>query len=556
MINAMKNPNHQLHQKPQEQTINTDIHPFLPQKRLFKAYDIRGEMRWFTDDFIWSLANAFARLYASCGDTVVIGFDVREHSEAIAKFLAFACHSKGLQVIWLGQVTMPILAFVANQYAGNGLMVTASHSEKQINGVKWLVNHESPSSDDILQLFEQLNEESELSADLLANIDNIIHQIHISTTHFADYQSAIHQGIDNIYQNIYADFDKTIDKTVDKNFDKKVDNFSQKSAQNQPLAIEKIVIDCMNGATARFAKDLFSSFGLDCVMLNDTPDPNFPKGNPDPCEGGRLHELCQSILLHQADMGLAFDGDGDRLMVADHTGTPLSPDNLLYLLAGIAIDEYPKQDKPVAEVIFDVKCSHHLPVLIEQRGAVPVMEKTGSSLMRKSLQNKSRFSIFAGELSGHFLFNDGYFVLHDDAMYAGIRLINWLNFQQDSLKTIINNLPKSVSTPDMYIPIDSSESGQLLIERLLKLTKKPFWAIKKRFWIKNVQTIDGLRLDFGYGFGILRKSNTGNFLTVRFSANTLEDLQKVQNVFVDLCHFIDENPNKPIAKIVANIQPI
>lgn len=292
------------------------------------------------------------------------------------------------------------------------------------------------------------------------------------------------------------------------------------------------------------------------MVLNNIPDANFPKGNPDPCEQGRLAELSLAVVKEQADIGLAFDGDGDRLMVVDNKGLPLKPDDLLYILAGVAIDEYKNSKLQPAEVIFDVKCSHHLPLLIEQRGALPIMEKTGSSLMRKSLQNKTRFSIFAGELSGHFLFNDGYFILHDDAMYAGLRLLNWLNFQQNTLLNIVENLPKNISTPDMYIPIDNAEVGQVFIKKLLNLTKKPFWAIKQRFMIKKVQTIDGLRLDFQYGFGILRKSNTGNFLTVRFSADNLENLQKVQNVFVDLCHFIDENPDKTIAKQVAIIRPI
>lgn len=512
--------------------IISEFHPFLPQKRLFKAYDIRGELRWFTDDFLLSLGIAFAKKFQQATDTVVIGHDVRQDSDMIAKFLAYACHQAGLTVYWLGQITTPMMAFMANTLTGNGLMVTASHSEKHINGIKWLVNHESPHSDDILALFETLREPPDLTKELLHDIDNIVNKINTIDSIFNDYQQAIAQAIGHISQKIYPT---------------KTNNFH----------IKKIIIDSMNGATARYAYDFYTKFGFDCQVLNDIPDPTFPKGNPDPCEQGRLDELSCAVVSQQADIGLAFDGDGDRLMVVDSMGNLLKPDDLLYILAGIAIDEYPNTnaEKP-SEVIFDVKCSHHLPLLIEQRGALPIMEKTGSSLMRKSLQNKSRFSIFAGELSGHFLFNDGYFILHDDAMYAGLRLLHWLNFQEKPLSHILENLPKNISTPDMYIPIDSSESGQLFIKRLLNLTKKPFWAIKQRFMINHVQTIDGLRLDFQYGFGILRKSNTGNFLTVRFSADNLENLQKVQTIFVDLCHFIDENPDKPIAKQVATIRPI
>lgn len=514
-----------------DEHIIPDFHDFLPQKRLFKAYDIRGELRWFTDDFLLSLAIAFAKLFQQASDSIVIGHDVRKDSDYIAKFLAYACYQAGLTVYWLGQVTTPMMAFMANVYTGNGMMVTASHSEKHINGIKWLVNHESPSQTDILALFDTLSEPPDLTTEQLQQIEQIVYHINIVNDVFLQYQQAISQSIANIRQKIYP------------------------NRQNSHT-IKKIVIDSMNGATARYALDFFSQFGFDCVVLNNIPDANFPKGNPDPCEQGRLAELSLAVVKEQADIGLAFDGDGDRLMVVDNKGLPLKPDDLLYILAGVAIDEYKNSKLQPAEVIFDVKCSHHLPLLIEQRGALPIMEKTGSSLMRKSLQNKTRFSIFAGELSGHFLFNDGYFILHDDAMYAGLRLLNWLNFQQNTLLNIVENLPKNISTPDMYIPIDNAEVGQVFIKKLLNLTKKPFWAIKQRFMIKKVQTIDGLRLDFQYGFGILRKSNTGNFLTVRFSADNLENLQKVQNVFVDLCHFIDENPDKTIAKQVAIIRPI
>lgn len=509
----------------------THFHPFLPQKRLFKAYDIRGELRWFTDDFLLSLSFAFANLFKKNNNCVVVGYDVRQYSEHIAKFLAYACHKIGLQVYWLGQITTPMMAFMASRYSGNGLMVTASHSEKHIHGIKWLVNHQSPSGEDILALFDTLTEVVDLDISLHQKILQLVDNIDKIDNAFWQYQQATTHVIANIRQRIYP-------------------------SKSISTAVKKIVIDCMNGATSRYAFDFFSNFGFDCIVLNDTPDPNFPKGNPDPCEQGRLNELCQAVITHTADIGLAFDGDGDRLMVVDSSGTILKPDDLLYILAGIAIDEYQKPHAYQSEVIFDVKCSHHLPLLIAQHGALPIMEKTGSSLMRQSLQNKSRFSIFAGELSGHFLFNDGYFILHDDAMYAGLRLLNWLSFQEKSLTDILKNLPTSISTPDMYIPIDSNESGILFIKKLLNLTKKPFWAIKQRFMIKNVQTIDGLRLDFQYGFGILRKSNTGNFLTVRFSADNLENLQKVQNVFVDLCHFIDENPDKNIAKQVASIRPL
>lgn len=505
------------------------LHPFLPQQKLFKAYDIRGEWRLFTDDFIVAVANVFADLFANANaPDVVIGYDVRQGSPELAMMCKLAIEQQGINVHWLGQVTTPLMAFTANQYSGNGIMITASHSEKHINGIKWLVNHESPSSDDIKKLFAKLAEQPITFPNLdVAWLNDNLAKISTDIDYFAGYQHAMQQAIANINQQI---------------------------GQYPINAItpKKLVIDCLNGATSQFAQSLFESFGYECVMLNAKADGNFPKGNPDPTEFGRLTELSQAVIQEKADLGLAFDGDGDRIMVMDSHGQMLSPDNLLFLLANIALEEVQKNKQLPAEIIFDVKCSHHIPNLLNERGAIAIMEKTGSSLMRKSLQNQSRFSIFAGELSGHFLFNDGYFVLHDDAMYAGVRLLNWLQRQPLPLTAIIQQLPNSISTADMYLPIASPEVGQNLVNQLITLSKKPFRMLKLRFAVRQISTIDGLRLDFNNGFGVLRKSNTGNFLTVRFAGNTLTDLQHIQSVFVKLCQSVDKN----LAEQVANIQPV
>lgn len=514
------------------------LHPFLPQQKLFKAYDIRGDVRLFSDDFLWALANTLAKQYArSNASEIMIGYDVRLQSREIANFLALACEQQGLTVCWLGQVTTPMMAYMAYQYSGNGMMVTASHSEKHINGIKWLINGESPSSQDIEQLYFSLADEPATlpSQDVYQQLQQaLLNRPQIDA--FAAYQADMQRAL------------STIQKTYNT-------NLTTLNHSNQPLTSKRLVIDCMHGATSIFAKTLFTGLGYDCIMLNDEPNGLFPAGNPDPTETGRLSELSAMVVTYQADLGLAFDGDGDCLMVVTATGAVVTPDHLLYLLATIALDEAPNTqgiEASKSEVIFDVKCSHHLPQLIVARGAIPVMEKTGSSLMRKSLQNKSRNSVFAGELSGHFLFNDGYFVLHDDAMYAAARLLNWLDHQPNSLLDILMALPLSISTADMYLPIDTSEAGQQLVSQLIQLSKNLFSALKQAFNVKQMNTIDGLRLDFARGFGIVRKSNTGNFLTVRFCGDSLDDLYQVQTVFVDLCRSVDTQ----LAEQVANIQPL
>lgn len=505
------------------------LHPFLPQKKLFKAYDIRGELTLFTDDFLWALANGFAQLFACYRGEVVIGYDVRHQSETIAKFIAFACQAQGIKVIWLGQVTTPIMAFTASQYSGHGLIVTASHSERHINGIKWLVDYESPSTADIMALYDSLADYPAIlpNKTLIEAITNQVFATH-TATFFHDYQQGMMAAL------------AAVDRQQQR------DNIVASAAKKFYL-----VIDCMNGATSAFAAALFEKLGHRCMMLNDTPDANFSKGNPDPTEAGRLSELARAVTHYQADLGLAFDGDGDRIMVVDAQGRMVSPDHLLYLLATIALTESPVREIPT-EIIFDVKCSHHVPTLLANQGAVPVMEKTGSSLMRKSLQSKQRHSVFAGELSGHFLFNDGYFVLHDDAMYAGARLLHWLSYQSASLSDMIDALPISVNTADMYLPIDNAEMAKTLVSKLVQIAKMPLESLKQVLAVKHICTIDGLRVDFANGFGVLRRSNTGNFLTVRFSGNTLADLQAVQTFFVRLCERVDAD----LAKQVAQIQPV
>lgn len=509
------------------------LHPFLPQQALFKAYDIRGDITLFSDDFLWALGQGFARLFGQHGGgRVAIGYDVRAFSPRIAAFIAYHCHAQGLHVDWLGQVTTPMMAYAASCQDGHGVMVTASHSPRHVHGVKWLCAHHSPSGEAIAALFDDLADLPAYvptSADV-ARVHAVVHQFaHLSTPAFDAYQSAMAQAFADIQRTCYPD----------------------NTPKHAPL---RLVIDCMNGATGAFAERLFRGFGYDCQLLNAMPDGSFPKGNPDPAEPSRLAELRHAVVAHGADMGLAFDGDGDRVMVVDGHGQMVAPDNLLYLLAQVALAERPMLDgvKITAEVMFDVKCSHHVPTLLSTQGAVPIMQKTGSSLMRQALQSRRRASVFAGELSGHFLFNDGYFVLYDDAMYAALRLLHWLRHQRATFAELLTALPVSISTADMYLPIASAEHGQRLLNQLLAHVQKPLSRLMRAFAVREISTVDGLRLDFAHGVGVLRRSNTGNYLTVRFCGDTLADLQHAQRVFSRLCASVDDD----LAAQVAQIQPV
>ena len=581
--------------------------PFAAQQSLFRAYDIRGANQYFTSSFIQALGHAFATLYNAQDsqptqnistnssvetkqNIVVIGYDMRIGSEAIAHTLSTVLAQQGLRVIQLGLITTPMMAFWAMQYQGHGIVVTASHSAKDILGIKWLVNNKSPSSSEIQTLYHQLtaNHGHHTYPDNQAK-NSVLHSENIESID-NNYDSKLptdllEQSPTNQVGNVYID-------AIAQVFEKLFQHNHSVTAANQKNAYKLdliVVIDCMHGATGSIAQRLFERFCQHVIFLNDTPDGNFPLGNPDPTEPNRLNELQRAVVLHTADIGLAFDGDGDRLMIVDNNGKIVTPDHLLYLLARIAITEHPNSlnDSLLAsEVLFDIKCAHHLPKLLSELGTTPVISKTGSSFMRQQVQHPDNQIVFAGELSGHFIFNDSRFIPYDDAMYAALRLLHWLDQTNDGvsdkkpLADIIHSLPTIVSTADHYLPMpqtaitdcslveqltrfchylqylvdmsthtDSSSSQQLKDTCLPATTckssactcatAKTQIALKQTHELLPVGTklscIDGVRLDFAHGFGVLRQSNTSNSLTARFAGDSVDDLKDIQDTFAALC---------------------
>jgi len=580
--------------------------PFAAQQSLFRAYDIRGANQYFTSSFIQALGDAFATLYNAKNsqstqnvdtntsvetkqNVVVIGYDMRIGSEAIAHTLSTVLAQQGLRVIQLGLITTPMMAFWATQYQGHGIVVTASHSAKDILGIKWLVDNKSPSSSEIQTLYHQLSVHHGHHAYPDSQANNSVWFSegikNIKSSHDSELPSDLleQSPIDQV-GNVYID---AIAQVFEQLFqhNHSATKANQKSAYKIDLVV---VIDCMHGATGSIAQSLFERFCQHVIFLNDTPDGNFPLGNPDPTESNRLNELQRAVVLHAADIGLAFDGDGDRLMIVDNNGKIVTPDHLLYLLARIAITEHPNSlsDSLLAsEVLFDIKCAHHLPRLLSELGTTPVISKTGSSFMRQQVQHPDNQIVFAGELSGHFIFNDSRFIPYDDAMYAALRLLHWLDQVHDGINNkpladIIQSLPTIVSTADHYLPMpqtattdcslveqltrfchylqylvdmsthtDSSSSQQLKDTCLPATTCKSSVctcaivkaqiALKQTHELLPVGTklscIDGVRLDFAHGFGVLRQSNTSNSLTARFAGDSIDDLKDIQATFAALC---------------------
>ena len=590
---------------------------FAKQHSLFRAYDIRGSRQYFTDDFVQALGYAFAHLYRIQQDSdnkkniVVIGCDVRHDSDVIAYRLANTLSECGLQVIQLGLITTPMMVFWAEQYQGHGIIVTASHSARDVLGVKWLVNHQSPSVEDIQMLYQQVTQQQliERSLDNSMLEKSGLPKDGLQETGFeiTDFQKVIDKEdnqkgykalstprhvVDNPISN--QQMSLSPEQVATHYIDAIVQVFKELYPHDNQSFLTKldlmVVIDCMHGATSHIAPQLFDRFCHCVIMLNDTPNGDFPTGNPDPTEPHRLKQLQQSVINHQADIGIAFDGDGDRLMIVDNIGKVVTPDHLLYLLAKVILTERPvacTQLQSPPQILFDIKCSHHLPKLLTELGAEPIISKTGSSLMRQQMQDSAGQIVFAGELSGHFIFNDSRFIVYDDAIYAALRLLHWLAADNSNslnpttnLANIIYQLPNIVSTADHYLPLPVSTSTDcsiieqltrlcVYLQQLIKVTaplptqaeyqvlstcqrtlcscsiKSLPISIEQAKDLLPIGTtlscIDGVRLDFAHGFGVLRQSNTSHNLTARFAGDSMAYLQDIQAKFAALCRPFDEN---------------
>ena len=590
---------------------------FAKQHSLFRAYDIRGSRQYFTDDFVQALGYALAHLYHVQQDSdnkkniVVIGYDVRRDSDVIAQNLATILSECGLQVIQLGLITTPMMVFWAEQYQGHGIIVTASHSAKDILGIKWLVNHQSPSVEDIQTLYQQVIHQQliERSLDNSMLEKSNFHKGCLQENGFktTDFQKVIvkkdnqkgykalstpRHVVDNPISN--QQMSLSPEQVAAHYIDAIVQVFKALYPHDNQSFLTKVdlmvVIDCMHGATSHIAQQLFERYCQNVIMLNNVPNGDFPAGNPDPTEPNRLTQLQQSVVNHQADIGIAFDGDGDRLMIVDNTGKVVTPDHLLYLLAKVILTERPvacTQLQSPPQILFDIKCSHHLPKLLTELGAEPIISKTGSSLMRQQMQDSAGQIVFAGELSGHFIFNDSRFIVYDDAIYAALRLLHWLAADHSNslnpttnLANIIYQLPNIVSTADHYLPLPVSASTDcsiieqltrlcVYLQQLIKVTaplptqaeyqvlstcqrtlcscsiKSLPISIEQAKDLLPIGTtlscIDGVRLDFAHGFGVLRQSNTSHNLTARFAGDSMAHLQDIQAKFAALCRPFDKN---------------
>lgn len=459
--------------------------------RIFRAYDIRGIVGDALDpELVRRIGSAIgAEAHHRGVQTVVVGRDGRHSSPGLRAALVEGLCESGRDVVDVGRVPSPVLYFAAEHLGtGSGVMVTGSHNPSDYNGLKIMLAGETLHSDAIQDLRRRI-EENDLESGRDARGPGALRSAEI----VGDYIRRIRDEIPA------ASGDK----------------------------VRKVVIDCGNGVAGDVAPRLFRALGHDVVELYCDVDGDFPNHHPDPSVPANLEDLIASVREHGADLGLAFDGDGDRLGVVDGAGTIIWPDRQMMLFAGNVL-----ASRPGAEIVFDVKCSGLLAEHIAALGGRPVMWKTGHSLIKTRLRQSG--APLAGEMSGHIFFADRWYGF-DDAIYAAARLVQILVGLGEPSASVFARFPAAKSTPELRVRV--GEGGLTrLVDALLAGDHFP--GAKRT-------TIDGLRVDYADGWGLARASNTEPCLVVRFEGADEAALARITEEFRQVLLSIDASLELP-----------
>ena len=434
---------------------------------IFKAYDIRGIVpATINEEVAEGLGKAFGSTALAQGEkTVAVGRDGRLSGASLAAALMRGLAAAGVAVIDVGMVTTPMLYFAASTLATSGIQVTGSHNPKDYNGFKMVMGGRAIYGDDIQALKNMMTLESwKLPAQPAP-----IKQVDVEK----DYRERIVSGI---------------------KLERKM----------------KIVIDSGNGIAGASAPEIFRALGCEVTELFSEVDGNFPNHHPDPSKPENLRDLINALQTGDAELGLAFDGDGDRLGIVTKDGQNIYPDRQMMLFARDVLSRVPG-----GTILFDVKCSQRLAPEIEAAGGVPLMYKTGHSLIKAKMKEVN--SPLGGEMSGHIFFKERWYGF-DDGTYAGARLLEILSRSPDA-GVVLNGLPTSFSTPELNVACKEGEP-HTVVEALIKSAHFPAPA--------KISTIDGVRVDWPDGFGLIRASNTTPVLVLRFEGHTQAALERIE----------------------------
>ena len=434
---------------------------------IFRQNDIRGIVdRDLTVEAAHAIGRAYAAVMRARGvaGEVAIGRDNRPSGAKLRDALAAGLTESGVDVVDVGVVPTPLLYWsLFNLGVAGGIQITGSHNPAEYNGFKLCLGTESLHGHDIQELFANIGAPAAAEAGRVRHVE------------------VVERYIDDVAGRI--------------------------GRLSRPISL---VYDCGNGAATRVAPQLFRALGLDAIGLFTEDDGTFPNHHPDPTVPENLEALIDTVRREEAEVGIAFDGDADRIGLVDGTGRIVWGDHLLILYAR---DLFARRGADIP-VIFDVKCSQALPDAITQAGGTPVMWKTGHSLIKEKM--KELRAPLAGEMSGHMFFADGYYG-YDDALYGAARLLRILADSGRTVRELLSDVPEFVSTPEIRVDCgDDVKFG--IVDRAVAYFRSRY----------DVIDVDGVRVLFGDGWGLIRASNTQPILVTRFEARSPARLAEIQ----------------------------
>lgn len=461
--------------------------PYSPEDlpaEIFKAYDIRGIVdESLTEAGVEAIGHAVGTMASEAGDRrVAIGKDGRLSGPRLKDALARGIVAAGIDVIDLGTVPTPVVYFATNVLdTRSGVALTGSHNPANYNGLKIVIGGNTLSGDQIQEVRSRaLNGELENGAASLRTYDIQ----------------------DEYLERIRSDVQLA-----------------------RPL---EIVVDAGNGVAGELAPRVLEAIGAKVHQLYCDIDGTFPNHHPDPTQLENLEDLIDMVRKTGADLGLGFDGDGDRLGIVTREGRIVWPDRQMILFAREILSR-----KPGSEIVFDVKCSRTLPEEIEKAGGKPTMYKTGHSLIKAQLKQSG--AELAGEMSGHIFFADRWFGF-DDGIYSAARLLEILATDDRGVSEVFDALPDTVNTPELKLEMNVEGEHHALVSELIAAAEFPD---------AKISNIDGLRVDFEDGFGLIRGSNTTPTIVMRFEADTIEALERIQDRFRNLINSTRPNLDLP-----------
>ena len=453
-------------------------------KLMFREYDIRGIYGEDIDEEVsYLIGRAFASKLTKLGlNKTVLAHDNRLSSPVIKENLLRGLIDSGITVYDLGLASTPMCYFATNYYNVNtSMMITASHNPKEYNGFKFSDNG----------IHNGLGEQVREIYDIIEKKD------------FVDGQGKV------IPKDIRSEYIKLLTSNI-KLGKRKI----------------KVVYDCGNGTTSIIADDIFKQLNVEAIQLYNISDGSFPNHHPDPCVEENNRDLKEMVIKNKADLGVGFDGDGDRVGVIDEKGNMIDIDKYMIIMWRYLCDKVNKK-----EGFFDVKCTKALEDELIKLGVKPVETRTGNSYTRK-ISHDGNYPL-GGELSGHVYYRDK-FPGYDDGIYAGLRIVERLSHTNEKLSELLNGINKYYSTKELKIQVEDTEKFKII-------DKVKEYAINKNY---NIVTLDGVKVKFDDGFALVRASNTGPNITMRYEGNTRLRLKEIEDEFNNVVDKIIKEVNK------------